>query len=332
MASTIVGCFENAQEAREVERELIAAGLNRDAVHITAQERAEATQDEPGFWESLKETFGFADEEDRSTYGEAARRGSAIVSVQAPEKSTDRVVDVMRRHHAVDLDQRAAQWRQQGWTGYQPSAQTSGRANIAARDEAARSKATGGAAEKAQGKEVIPVVEEELRVGKRQVQQGGVRVYSHVTQRPVEQQVNLRQERVSVERRPADRPISDADRAFQERTIEARQMGEEAVVDKKARVVEEVVVNKDVQQQKQTVRDNVRRTDVDVQKIPGQSGADFPDAFITELAGDQRYRGRDWQMMEPDVRSTFEKRYPERKWDEFRDRIRSGYERMRARA
>ena len=83
---------------------------------------------------------------------------------------------------------------------------------------------------------MIPVVEEELRVGKRDVDQGGVKVKSHVVETPVTEEVNLQQERVSVERRPVDRPLSADERAFQDRTIEVEQKGQEAVVSKKARV------------------------------------------------------------------------------------------------
>ena len=83
---------------------------------------------------------------------------------------------------------------------------------------------------------MIPVVEEELRVGKRDVHQGEVKVKSHVVETPFFEQVNLQQERVSVERRPVDRPLSGNERAFQDRTIEVEQRGEEAVVSKDARV------------------------------------------------------------------------------------------------
>ena len=58
----------------------------------------------------------------------------------------------------------------------------------------------------------IPVVEEDLRVGKREVGGGRVRVRSYVTERPVEEQVELRQERVDG-RAPAGRPRAGARRS-----------------------------------------------------------------------------------------------------------------------
>ena len=62
-----------------------------------------------------------------------------------------------------------------------------------------------------------------------------------------------------------NRPLSANEHAFQDRTIEVEQKGQEAVVSKQAQVTEEVVVNKDVQQRNQKVSDTVRRTEVEVE-------------------------------------------------------------------
>ena len=101
-------------------------------------------------------------------------------------------------------------------------------------------------------------------------------IYSRVTSRPVEKDVQLREEHVSVHRRPADRPVSDADRAFEERTIEASETVERPVVSKEARIVEEVVVGKDVQQRTETVHNTVRRTDVQVDQVAAGKSSEAP--------------------------------------------------------
>lgn len=119
---------------------------------------------------------------------------------------------------------------------------------------------------------VIPVVQETLRVGKRDTQHGRVRVRSYVVETPVSEQVSLRQEHVDVQRRPVDRPLTDADGAFREQTIEAVEHREEAVVSKEARVVEEVVINKDTTEHTETVEDTVRRQDVEVEDTRGTTG------------------------------------------------------------
>jgi uncharacterized protein (TIGR02271 family) len=120
------------------------------------------------------------------------------------------------------------------------------------------------------GEEAIPIVEENLRVGKRQVEGGHVRIRSYVVETPVQEQVHLRQEHVHVERRPVDRPAK-MDEDYRERSIEAEERAEEAVVSKEARVTEELVVNKDVRERTETVEDTVRRTEVEVEDERGRT-------------------------------------------------------------
>jgi uncharacterized protein (TIGR02271 family) len=112
------------------------------------------------------------------------------------------------------------------------------------------------------------VVEEQLTVGKREVNRGGAKVRSYVREVPVSEQVHLRQEDVSVERRPVNEPIpsADLDRSalLQEREVEMRATGEEPVIGKEARVNEEVVLRKTVGERTENVQDTVRQTEVDV--------------------------------------------------------------------
>ncbi len=107
---------------------------------------------------------------------------------------------------------------------------------------------------------------EELRIGKRDVSHGRVRVRSYVVETPVTESVALREENVHVERRPVDRAATAADEVlFKDRTIEMEERAEEAVVAKEARVREELVINKEVGQRTQTVSDTVRHTEVDIE-------------------------------------------------------------------
>jgi stress response protein YsnF len=121
------------------------------------------------------------------------------------------------------------------------------------------------------GETKIPVVEEELLVGKREVPVGGVRVSTHVIEEPAIQEILLRSERISVERQPVDQPIQEPSEAFRERTFEVVATAEEPVVAKEARVVEEVVVRKETEAHKETVRGSVRRTDVAVERVPPET-------------------------------------------------------------
>lgn len=115
---------------------------------------------------------------------------------------------------------------------------------------------------------VVPVVEEELEVGKRLVEDGGARIHTHVIETPVQEQITLQEETVTVDRHAVDRVASDADlNVFEERTIEVLETAEVPVVTKEARVVEEVVVGKSATEHTETVRDTVRRTDVEVEEL-----------------------------------------------------------------
>ena len=125
---------------------------------------------------------------------------------------------------------------------------------------------------------VIPIVEEELEVGKRQVQSGGIRINQTVEEVPVSEQVSLHEEHVTIDRRPVDRAVGAGDTAFQDGVYEVTETAEVPVIAKTARVVEEVVVGKVATDHVETVNDTVRRTDVDVEQIPGSTtttGTDY---------------------------------------------------------
>jgi hypothetical protein len=119
-----------------------------------------------------------------------------------------------------------------------------------------------------------------------------------------------------VDRRPVDRPASQADLAgLGEGTVEVTATAEEPVVSKQARVVEEVVVGKEVSERTETVRDTVRRTEVEVEKL------------ATALAGDKRYGKSDWDVVEPEARRRWEKDHPGA-WEEFKDSMRSAWDKV----
>jgi len=121
----------------------------------------------------------------------------------------------------------------------------------------------------------IPIIEENIEVGKRTVQTGGVRLRSRIVEKPVEEQLRLRTERVYVERNPVDRPASEADfTTFKEGDVEVTEHAEVPVVSKEARVVEEVSLGKDVDTRTETVRDTVRKTEVDVDNLENKSSSD----------------------------------------------------------
>lgn len=114
----------------------------------------------------------------------------------------------------------------------------------------------------------IPIIEEQVNVGKREVRRGGVRLRSRIIERPVEETLRLREERVTVERTPADREATDAElENFHDETVEVHEYSEEPLISKSSRVVEEVKVGKDVHERQETVRERARKTEVDVENL-----------------------------------------------------------------
>src|SRR4030095_6828910 len=62
-------------------------------------------------------------EDEANYYAEGVRRGGVLVSVRAEDAMVDRVVSILERHNAVDVQRRAEEWRREGWTRFDPTAQ-----------------------------------------------------------------------------------------------------------------------------------------------------------------------------------------------------------------
>lgn len=263
--TTVTALFRSRSEAEraiaDLQSELALAGPNvrLHAADGSATETISRTEPaaggQPGssrggggVLASLRDLFMPA--QDRDAYAEGIRRGNVMISALVEPAQLEQALDVLDRDGALDLDQQESEWRGEGWS--EPS-----HPSLAAAPATAAT---------ASGEQVIPLVEEQLSIGKREVERGRVRVRSYVVETPVEQQVSLREEHVQIDRRPVARsgPVDDP-RAFQERALEVHETAEEAVTSKTARVREEVVVRKDARTRVETVHDTVRRTEVEVE-------------------------------------------------------------------
>ena len=199
-----------------------------------------------GFWSSL---FGGEPDHDTSVYDRSLEIGSSVVTVRVPDEHVDRVTEILERHHPIDMDERAASFG----LG----------ANRSATAAAGTREAHGAGL---RNEEVIPISEEQLTIGKRLVNRGTTRIRRFVVETPVEENVTLHSERVSIDRRPASAGARVDDADFTDRTIEVTETDEEAVVGKTARVKEEVVVHREETDRVETVRDTVRRQDVEIER------------------------------------------------------------------
>ncbi len=286
----IVALYDTRAHADAARDKLLAAGISAGAVEVvdrSADQMAGGVDYESGnqgLWGAIKSMF--MPDEDAHAYRHAMGAGHAMVVV-TPNATANRnhIIEVLEGTNPLDFDAKLEEWRQSGYnyeaggtaaapvstTANQTAATTPAPATTTttgavATGVAAAGVAATGSTARAGDTETIKVLEERLRVGKREVAGGAVRVRSYVVERPVEEQVRLHEERISVERRPVDRAVTAADTtAFQERTIEARATSEEAVVSKDARVVEEIALRKEATDRTETVRDTVRSTKVEVE-------------------------------------------------------------------
>lgn len=271
MDSVLVGIFDTQAQALQARTKLLSAGFTESEVVVTggtpssssstaqtsgASEQREHEGPISRFFQSLFGSHGAASRDvDCVTYKEAFRRGAYSVSVTTVnEAKTEDAQRILNEAGAVDVDARSAQWRQEGW---KPEIETD-----------AGSAAAGKGTLEAGETQKIQEIEEELKVGKRAVARGGVRIFKRITEVPVEESVRLREEHANVQRHAVDRPATEADlAAFKEGSIEIREMAEEAVVSKSARVVGEVEVAKQVTEREEAIRDTVRKTEVEVEKM-----------------------------------------------------------------
>ena len=264
MDQTVIGVFDTYDHAERAKQQLITRGFSANDVQVRAHGADIGTtgttgtttttrDDDVGFMDSVRNFFADLfgpDQDDAGHYSEAVRRGGAVVAVTVSDESrVESAREALAATGAVDIEKRVAEWRASGYEGYRSDAAPY------TRDEIEKERAR-----------VIPVVQEELEVGKRQVDLGAVRVVSRMVETPVKESVTLREEHASIERRPVDRPASEADlNALRDQSIEVRETAEKAVVSKSARVVEEVVVGKTASERTEQVSDTVRNTVVDVQ-------------------------------------------------------------------
>lgn len=254
MTHTVIGIFDSKEETRNAMNELVKKGFIKENIDVSnrkkVNENVAATNADTTTGDSISNFFNNlfgGDETTARNYSDVARDTEGIVTVQTDTKEkAAQAAKILDSNGAVNVDDRAAQYKQK-------YAQTSGTSQNKTANE---------------GEMTIPVVEENLQVGKRAVETGGVRVRSRIIEKPVEETLRLREEHIVVDRRPADRAATEADfKNFKEGDIELTEHAEKAVVNKEARVVGEVAIGKTVEEHDKTISDKVRKTEVDVEKL-----------------------------------------------------------------
>jgi len=264
MSQTVIALFDKSTDAQNAVEQLVNEGLTRANIDVSTRTSTNDTYSsgndyddnrnnnngnshESGIGHFFRSLFGNDDEAD--TYTRVAGRAGSIVTVHAQsEEEAERAAEILDDAGAIDVDEKASQY---GFAGTDRFA-TQGSADSTSES----------------GSATIPIIEEDVQIGKREVETGGVRIRSRIIERPVEENLRLREEFVTVERNTVDRPATEAElQNFEDAEMEVIEHAEVPIVSKEARVVEEVKLNKEVQHREETVRETARKTDVDVENI-----------------------------------------------------------------
>ncbi|HYH13641.1 MAG TPA: YsnF/AvaK domain-containing protein [Flavisolibacter sp.] len=258
MAQTVIGFFDDHADALHAMERLESIGIPRKNITVSRtpakgagtvsnnkdEDRGEHKGGLRQFFDSL-----FSNDSDAAArYSRVGNSGCSLVTVQAQSREqAERAADMLDECGAINVDEKASQMDYAN-THDENRASRQDRGNV--------------------HEQFIPRIQENIEVSKQTVEQGGVRVRSRIIERPVEQYVRLRQEKIHVERQPVDRPVSEAElHSFREGEMEFTERAEVPVVNKEARVVEEVRIRKDLAERDTTIRDTVRNTEVDVDRV-----------------------------------------------------------------
>ena len=287
MSRTVTAFFDSREEAEAAKSRLQSSSIDADRIRIIDQSSSstssESTGESKGFFAALGDLF--MPDEDAYAYQEGVNRGGFLLCAQVDEDEADQAIRLLEESNSVDFDERERGWRNEGWTGWTGERDSRFGSTTGTTGGQSYAEGTTTGAGQTVAEERIPLVEEELRVGKREVERGGARVRSYVRETPVHEQVSLRDEHVSVERRPVDERIDPSELQsgdfLRDREIDMTETHEEAVVGKEARVTEEVVVRKTADERVEQVDDTVRRTEVDVEEGGTRPAFGFDDDRTT---------------------------------------------------
>ena len=266
----IVTLYDTAEHADAARRSLEAAGFSPSEISTINSKTLSMAGDklrEPGLWHRL---FGRDIQQYEATvYGRTVEAGGAVLTDRVHEGDVSRATAILNSHRAIDLTKRA---EQEGLltASAPPAAPVASKPVPAARP----AQPTVAAAGAGSGEEVLALAEEQINVGKRLIQEGTTRIRRFVTEMPVEAQVTLHEEHARVIRRAISDPNYVRNLDWTDKTIEITETAEEAVVTKSVHIAEEVVIQREGSDHVKTVKDKVRRQQVEVDRVSTNARVD----------------------------------------------------------
>jgi uncharacterized protein (TIGR02271 family) len=267
-------------------------------------------------------------EPDINIYLEGVRQGGTIITANVADSEVARAAEIMSGYNMINIKKRATELQK-------------ARTDLKLSDPA-------------KSDNVLEVIEEELQVGTEKVERGRMRIYNVVSEREVKKDIGLKDETLRVQRRPVSRAVQINPDLFKERSFEMVEMDEIAKVGKTARVVEEVSLGKEVADKVETIKETLRRQDVQIEEIPAarlfkEYDTDFRKFYSTNLANSgasyenllpafhygydlavrEPFRSSPWSAVEADSRKIWEEKNPGT-WDQNKAVIKYAWEKVRA--
>jgi stress response protein YsnF len=297
MRQTIVGLFDTTEEARKAENKLMERGFDRSRIDVSRRSQKvdldntkNNKDDDDSISSFFRSLFG-SDNDDASKYSRVANDSDSIVTVHADTRQeAERAADILDDAGAIDIDDRLRQYNMGG-----TATRTEQKTGTATDTRGIHNK--GGVNtnshhetnDRTQKETSMKAMEEDVQIGKRTVQTGGTRLRSRIVERPVEENLRLRKEHVTVNRNPVNRAATTSEKnAFKERKVEMTEKAEVPVVSKETRVKEEISLNKNVDVKDAKVRETARKTEVDVEHLDEDS--EYETADTDTNYGDNRRR------------------------------------------
>jgi uncharacterized protein (TIGR02271 family) len=252
----VVTLFDSAEHADAARRNLESAGFSASDISIVGKlglpGDASALR-RPGVWQKL---FGRdIEEHEARVYGKTVEAGGVVLTLRTPDSQLSKAMGILNQHNVVDVRSRAIE------AGYLPKETVVDTKTTTATMAPAKPVTT----DIGKG-EVLRLAEEQLEVGKRLITEGTTRIRRFIVEKPVEAQVTLHEEHVEIVRRAVADPAYAKDVDWTERTIEIIETIEQPVVSKSTHIAEEVVIGKKATDRVETVKDTVRRQQVEVER------------------------------------------------------------------
>lgn len=270
MSHTVVAVFENPNIAQTAVQQAEKRGIKKEAIDVSTPSTIDektgritnAGNDDPK--DSIADFFDYlyGSDSERSRHYTAFGQTRTIVTVHARSSEEANIAaEVLDEYGALNPDEHAIP--ASGYAGTRRGKSESPSTDTPTTAETPTPPDTAPPADTS-----VPVIEEKLQVGKRSVATGGVRLRSRIIERPVEEHLRLRQEHVYVERKSVNRVATQEDlNAFKEGDIDITGRAEVPAVSKEARVVEEINVGRNVEEREEKIKETVRKTDMEINKI-----------------------------------------------------------------